>query len=203
VSTNRDGYLGLILSKGILNGRYSSLTPLNVYGGYFSILLKAYDNQKNKEVAIKFYDPAKRNEDYRLKCFHREADLLKQLTGQKNIVEMIDGLSQIEVTLKDVVSGIELKDAYEYVVLELAKGDVGGYIYNNSSEDIKTAIKKLVYFREMCKAVARIHRSKICHRDLKPSNFLIFDKSEIKRSWNSNSFRWTCSIVTLLFGSSW
>jgi serine/threonine protein kinase len=36
------------------------------------------------------------------------------------------------------------------------------------------ALKNIQYFREVCKAVQRIHARKICHRDLKPGNFLVF-----------------------------
>lgn len=179
---NRQAFINLILSRDSINERYRSLSLLSSDGGYFSILFKAHDDRTGREVAIKFFDPNKRHDDYRLKCFHREAILLQELKGQKNIVQLIDGLSQLEIVLKDTSSGIELREAYEFVALELAKGDVEAFIYNTISEDIKTAINKLIIFREMCKAVARIHRVKICHRDLKPSNFLFFDKQEIKLS---------------------
>jgi len=62
------------------------------------------------------------------------------------------------------------------IPLEKAKHSIEQFIYSGSDSPERT----LIYFREMCKAVARIHRIKVCHRDLKPGNFLIFPSFEVK-----------------------
>jgi serine/threonine protein kinase len=52
----------------------------------------------------------------------------------------------------------------------LAKFSLRDYIYSSEIN----ILRRLYYFREVCKAVQRIHKQQICHRDLKPDNFLVF-----------------------------
>jgi serine/threonine protein kinase len=174
---SNEGFVKLILNQKLINDRYSSLQFISDKG-HFSFLFKGYDNHSNSEVAIKFYDPSKKTDEYRLRCFHREVELLERLKGQKNIIQIVDGLSNLKIVLKDVSSGAEIPSNYEFFVLELANSDIEEYIYSNDDD----ALNKLYCFKELCKAVFRIHREGICHRDLKPSNFLICGSNEIKLS---------------------
>lgn len=177
---NNDGFVRLILKQKQINNRYVPLGIISTDKGYFSVLFKGYDNQLNREVAIKFFDPTKMTAkyEYRLRCFHRESELLEKFRGTKNIIQLVDGLSNFEIVLKDVNSDVEIKNSYEFIVLELAHSDLEEYIYESEDD----ALTKLYCFRELCKAVFRIHREGICHRDLKPSNFLICENGEIKLS---------------------
>jgi serine/threonine protein kinase len=179
---NYESFIEIIKHEGIINNRFKDLSPISNKGG-FSIVFKGYDITLEKDVALKFFDPFKRDE-YRLKCFHREAELLADLRGQPNIVELIEGVSGLEIPLQHPTSGVVLKNTYEYYVLELAETDIEEFIYNSNDNksDNKSVINKLVSFREMCKSVARIHRARMCHRHLKPSNFLICKYGEIKLS---------------------
>lgn len=177
---DNDGFVRLILKQKQINNRYVPLGLISADKGYFSVLFKGYDNQLDKEVAIKFFDPTKKTEkyEYRVRCFHREAELLEKFRGKKNIIQLVDGLSNFEIVLRDVNSDVEIKNSYEFIVLELADSDFETYIYESEDD----ALTKIYCFRELCKAVFRIHREGICHRDLKPSNFLICKNGEIKLS---------------------
>ncbi len=53
--------------------------------------------------------------------------------------------------------------------------NVHDYIYGES----KNYLKSMIIFREICKAVQRIHFNKICHRDLKPGNFFTFKNNYV------------------------
>ena len=177
---NNDGFVRLILNQKAINDRYVPLGLISADKGYFSVLFKGYDNKLDKEVAIKFFDPSKRteNNEYRLRCFHRESELLEKFRGKSNIIQLVNGVSNFEIVLKDINSDIEIKNSYEFIVLELAHSDFEEYIYESTDD----ALNRLYCFRELCKAVFRIHKEGICHRDLKPSNFLICKNGEIKLS---------------------
>ncbi|RJQ40670.1 MAG: serine/threonine-protein kinase, partial [Nitrospiraceae bacterium] len=172
MSPGRDNFIKLILGQEKISNRFHPLELITDKGN-FSILIKCSDSSFKKEVALKFFDPLQKNDEYRLRCFHREAKILERFKGQDNIIELIEGLSSHEILLKDSVSGAELSFNYEYIVLELAESDIQEYIYNG--EDEEDALKKLECFRELCKAVNRIHRQNTVHRDLKPDNFVICD----------------------------
>lgn len=179
MNQNREAFVNLIKHQGQINGRYSSLELISDKG-FFSILFKGFDQLLGKKVALKFYDPDKELDVYRLKCFQREAELLQKLKGQPNIIELVEGLSNLEITLSYVQTGIQFKKSYNFYVMELAESDFEQYIYLGTADF--NVIKKLTYFREVCKGVARIHRQAICHRDLKPNNFLICRGGTVKMS---------------------
>lgn len=170
MSPRSDNFVKLILGQEKISNRFHPLELITDKGN-FSILIKCSDSLLKKEVALKFFDPSQKNDEYRLRCFHREAKILERFKGQDNIIELIEGLSSHEILLKDSVSGAELSFNYEYIVLELAESDIQEYIYNGEED----ALKKLECFRELCKAVNRIHRQNTVHRDLKPDNFVICD----------------------------
>ena len=103
-------YIEIIKREGVINNRFKDLSPISGKGG-FSIVFKGYDIALEKDVALKFFDPFQRDE-YRLKCFHREAVLLADLRGSPNIVELIEGVSGLEIPLHHLTSGVVLKNTY-------------------------------------------------------------------------------------------
>jgi len=174
-SNQRKPFIDLIESQGTIDNRYTDLKAIdpNGGGGHFSILIKARDLQSSKQrkmVALKFFDPGGYKDTYRLNCFSRESDILLQLRGQRNILPIVQGKSDLQVKLKSE-QGIEFPLQLIYYVAPLAETNIKTYIYSNP-----TYLRSIFYFREMCKAVQRIHKNKICHRDLKPDNFLIYTK---------------------------
>jgi serine/threonine protein kinase len=63
-------------------------------------------------------------------------------------------------------------------VVELADGDVEETIEAGKAD----TEEKLLIFRQMCKAVQRIHAARVVHRDLKPGNFLVMHDGTIRLS---------------------
>lgn len=168
--------IALIEAQAIIGNRFVNIRRLDDSGGNgnFSLVFYANDKYTGKQVVLKFFDPAHSGDADRQNRFKREADILMQLRGQPNIVECIDGIQKLSVELSFGLLKVPVQ--YEYIPLEKATESLEDFIYGNG----KKARKCLEYFKEMCKAVARIHSKNICHRDLKPSNFLLFPKGAVK-----------------------
>jgi serine/threonine protein kinase len=166
-SDNEEAILRLIESQSSIDERFFGMKRIDECGGdgSFSYVFTANDKQskKNRKVAIKILKPLAN--EYREKCFHREADLLKELRGQRNILLLAQEKKKLVITLSE---GIPL--TLWYYVSILGKYNIRHYIY----EMANNYLLSIQYFRQMCKAVQRIHRSGICHRDLKPGNFIAF-----------------------------
>ena len=172
-----DHFIKLICGQALIGNRYSSMEPISTKGN-FSVLFQACDESNGSIVAMKFFNPYKKDDDYRLKSFHREAQLLVDLKDNRRVIDMIEGLSTHSITLKDTTTEIEIQNDYEYFVLELANTDIQAYIYEHETD----ALHKLITFKELCKGVFSLHRKGICHRDLKPDNFLVLKNGDIKVS---------------------
>jgi serine/threonine protein kinase len=174
---NRDAYLQLIEKIGVLDNRFSNLKRVNAIGGggYFSLVFESVDQISNKKVAIKFYNPHHQGNAYRLESFKREAKLLEEVTGSKDIIDLVAPLSEF-VHRQELKGGIPFEIHFPYYVLELASSDVETAIAQGGW----SAERILLAFRGMCRASQRIHRLLVAHRDLKPSNFLVMADSSIK-----------------------
>lgn len=172
-----DFFIKLICGQPLIGNRFSCLELISMKGN-FSVLFRALDESVGNIVAIKFFNPNKKDDEYRLKCFHREAQLLQDLKNNKRVIDLIGGLSNHSIKLTDTNTGIEVEDDFEFIVLELADSDIEAYIYEGQAD----ALQKLIVFKELCKGIFSIHRKGICHRDLKPDNFLILDNGNIKVS---------------------
>lgn len=178
MNQDKENLIKLIESQSSINGRYSKITRLtkNAGDGQFSLVFTASDSSTKQNVALKFFHPQYGSNLYRFECFEREIKILEKLKGARNILEIIEGKNTL--TINANIGSLTIPFNFQYYCAELAKSDLRQYIYlgkDNSRQN-------LFYFREMCKAVQRIHSNKICHRDLKPSNFLIFNQSELKLS---------------------
>lgn len=172
----KKAHLSLIEAQEIIADRFTNIRRLDESGGngYFSLVFYASDNKTGKEVVLKFFDPAHSGDTDRLNRFRREGEILVSLKGQPNVIECVDGIQKLSVELS--FGNIKVPYQYEYIPLEKASESLEDFIYGGK----KSAIKCLQYFKEMCKAVARVHSKSICHRDLKPSNFLLFPKTIVK-----------------------
>lgn len=173
---NRQLYLKLIESERVVNGRFTNLRRLDPQGGNgcFSLMFYAYDQITNKEVVLKFFNPDCNADADRLQRFQREGDILRRLEGQPNILQSYDNITTLIITLSHSTGPIPF--TFQFIPLEKAKGSIEQFIYGSN----RNPIQCLLFFKGMCKSVARIHSKDICHRDIKPSNFLIFENSTIK-----------------------
>ena len=146
-------------------------------GGQFSLVLRARDRHTNQDVALKFFDPNQRRDLYRWESFKREVDLLPHFQGKLDILQCVSPLMEFEERFQNP-SGIVYIVEFAFYAVELAQCDVRTAIIDNRW----SAIEKLVCFRNMCRAVQRIHTSLVAHRDLKPSNFLIMKDGTLRLS---------------------
>ncbi len=138
--------------------------------GNFSLVFTAKDkNSKgHTPVALKFLNPLE-TDHYRQQSFHREAQLLEKLTGQDNILPLIGKKNTVNILIEQIPYPLH------YYATPLGKSTIEKYIYGQDSNYLTT----ILHFREMCKAIQRIHSSQICHRDLKPDNYIIFEKRNV------------------------
>lgn len=166
----KEAILTIIENQDVVNERYSNIRRLGVDGcdGYFSFLFKATDNNTGQEVALKFFDPRKTLYAERVLRFEREAQMLLSLSDETYVINAIEGLCNLDVPCK-TDTGIEFVQSFQFIPIELANGNVEEFILSNPPP---SAIDSLICFKELVKAVAAIHRRRICHRDLKPGNFL-------------------------------
>ncbi|MCG2711329.1 MAG: protein kinase [Candidatus Omnitrophica bacterium] len=176
VEQAKESHIKVIESQGIISGRFDNPRRIDsdAGDGNFSLVFKAEDrSKKNRAVILKFYNPLQMGDSYRLECFQRESDMLKKLHGQRNILPLIQEKVSFTVTLEaETKEGkIQVPWQYMYYVTPAAKMSVKDYIYNERSTNY---LHKILIFREMCKAIQRIHAQQICHRDVKPGNFLIY-----------------------------
>ncbi len=165
----RENYLRIIEAQESINGRFTKIQRIDPKGGSgsFSLVFRAFDEDTKKKVALKFYDPNKRGVSYRVKCFEREAEILDNLRGQKDILQMIHPLAQFSRQVIDAGTGLVTPDNLVFFTTELESSNMLQYIY---SDEVTTA-RNLQYFRVMVRGVQRIHNRRICHRDIKPENF--------------------------------
>lgn len=164
----REPWIRIIESQESIDGRFYEIKRIDGLAGdgSFSLVFTAMDiiRRKPKRVCLKFLYPLV--DEYRSTCFHREADILKDLAGQRNILPLVQEKSRFNLSL----SGVPLQ--LFYYGSHLGRFNVKHYIYNEDDD----FLTKILFFRDMCKAIQRIHKKQICHRDLKPDNFLVFGK---------------------------
>ena len=165
----RKSWVSVIESRASINDRYRNVRGISPTGGEgtFSLVFAATDLVTKKRVALKFFNPVKRGDDYRERCFERESKILASLQGQADILQLVEPRTVFNVELTDSVTGAVVVDQLHFHVTELALSNAKYYIY----EEKTTPLRSLTLFRGMCRAVQRIHARRICHRDLKPDNF--------------------------------
>jgi serine/threonine protein kinase len=168
----REAWIRIIESQESLGNRFYEIKRIDPMAGdgSFSLVFTALDKtrKKPKRVCLKFLDPLV-GDEYRRHCFHRVADILKDLAGQRNILSLVLEKSRFDLVLSGVTFPLF------YYGSHLGHFSVKRYIYSDQND----LLTNIIFFREMCKAIQRIHKMGICHRDLKPDNFLVFGKRYI------------------------
>jgi serine/threonine-protein kinase len=177
VGDNRESYLRIIENQAKIADRFRNIRRLDPNGGKgnFSLMFTAYDEITREEIVLKFFHPKDDINLDRVERFQREGEILKRLRGQPNILECIDGVCRLPVSLT-YVPDIQITQNFSFIPMKKASGSVEQLIYSGGASPEKC----LVYFREMCKGVARIHSQSISHRDLRPPNFLIFPGDDVR-----------------------
>lgn len=174
---DHDTLLQLLEKRSDISGRFDNIKRVGKAQGVgaFSAVVAADDNVTEKRVAVKVCLPLP--DPYRIGCFDREADLLRSLRGEPDIIQMIADKAQFTEQLT-AQAGLSFTLRLNYYALELARCDVSDVIANRAW----SAVENLIAFRSMCRSVQRIHSRGIAHRDLKPSNFLVMSDGSTRLS---------------------
>jgi serine/threonine protein kinase len=180
-SKDREAILRIIERHAELDGRFRNIRRLGPEGGHghFSILFQAFDLATGKDVALKFYDPLLTfapDAAYRFGSFEREARILQELSGERDIIGWVSPISRF--TQKFDAGGISLDLPFSYFALELAKSDLASLIHAGGI----TPQQMLDWYHPMCRSIRRLHQLGYTHRDLKPSNFLLMADGSVRLS---------------------
>ncbi|EJW05303.1 CMGC/MAPK protein kinase [Edhazardia aedis USNM 41457] len=144
------------------SNRYKFLKPLGK--GAYGYVISAYDNVKQKKVAIKRVS----NLGSHLICTRtlREIKLLKHFRNEESII-------RIESCIVP-----ETRDFNEvFMIIELMEADLHYIIYSNQYLGIQHV--RYLFFQILC-GLDAIHKAGVIHRDLKPANCLVNSKCQLK-----------------------
>jgi serine/threonine protein kinase len=136
--------------------------------GHFSLVLTSAMRGSKRRVALKVFHPGHLGDKYRAECFHREASLLQQFTGERDIAQILAPVTDHVETVR-TVAGMDVQFTFRYFALELAQSDMGAAIASGNW-DIEQRLKA---FHQAARGIQRLHLSRIAHRDIKPPNFLL------------------------------
>lgn len=157
-----------------LDERFTNLQLLGA--GAFSVVFSADDLVTRQRAAIKFLQPlVPLTDDYRARCFHREAEILWDLRGKRDIVTCLAPKSDFVFPVT-FGAGFPAEFPIPYYSMELGIESVADVIAEEKWEPELT----LMGFRAMCRSVQRIHAHGIVHRDLKPDNFIVMPRKAVK-----------------------
>jgi serine/threonine protein kinase len=178
-NTSKDGLLSLVEAQHKVQDRYINIKRLGGHGGHgsFSLIFTATDTQTGRTVVLKVFHPFER-EAYRWESFKRESAVLELLKGKEGIIGLISPIAQFTQVLEFEPHRIKISVEFSYYIVERAEGDVEETIEAGKAD----TEEKLLIFRQMCKAVQRIHAARVVHRDLKPGNFLVMGDGTIRLS---------------------
>jgi len=170
--------LGAVLKDGWKVKDYIN-RPKNGTGGHFSesyivesdkgerAFLKAMDYHK----VMKSEDPAKSIQPL-VDAYNFERSILEQCKNKKlsKIIRLVDhGTIHLDET--DPFSAVQ------YIIFELAKGDIRNHIENFNNVNVAWTLRML---HNVAVGLKQLHGADIAHQDIKPSNILVLDKHASK-----------------------
>ncbi|KAM8974605.1 AP2-associated protein kinase 1 isoform 2-T2 [Pelodytes ibericus] len=155
------GYIGRVFNI----GRHQvTVDEVLAEGGFALVFLVRTSNGMRRALKRMYV-----NNEHDLQVCKREIQIMRDLSGHKNIVGYIDS------SINSVSSG----DVWEVLILmDFCRG---GQVVNLMNQRLQTGFTEnevLQIFCDTCEAVARLHQCKtpIVHRDLKVENILLHDR---------------------------
>ncbi|XP_057165392.1 AP2-associated protein kinase 1 isoform X9 [Ursus arctos] len=155
------GYIGRVFGIG---RQQVTVDEVLAEGGFAIVFLVRTSNGMKCALKRMFV-----NNEHDLQVCKREIQIMRDLSGHKNIVGYIDS------SINSVSSG----DVWEVLILmDFCRG---GQVVNLMNQRLQTGFTEnevLQIFCDTCEAVARLHQCKtpIIHRDLKVENILLHDR---------------------------
>lgn len=156
----------------LLDGRFEGMELVNYDSikderrGCLSLVFRANDRDTGRYVALKFFDPARMNDVYRLNAFRREHEILKGLLGVNRCLQLASGLNTYQLQVP-VSNGQTISLPCEYFAIEWITDEVDKYFF---CQERYSAVEKLGLFSGIAFSVNVLHSNDVFHRDLKPDN---------------------------------
>lgn len=129
-------------------------------GGAFGTVYKAYDRNRDREVAVKVQEIKDiEGKEFSLQL---EYDAIKALEDHPNIANY-----------ESVWRYEDGPGVYDYAIMQFYPlGNLSNYLKNNNSS-IEERSKILV---QILQGIAYLHQNKVVHRDIKPGNILVVNR---------------------------
>jgi len=144
----------------VISGRY--VVQAVVGTGGMAVVYRAFDQKKNRIVAIKVLRPEYESDEEFVRRFSREAEAASKVSHE-NIVNMLD---------------VGIDGDMRYIVMEFVDGQtLKDMIRQRGSIHPDTAIRMAI---RILAAVDHAHRNDIVHRDIKPQNILVDNQGRVK-----------------------
>ncbi|MGE7434751.1 serine/threonine-protein kinase [Kitasatospora sp. NPDC001175] len=143
----------------VLDGRYQLIGELG--RGGFGVVFRAYDQQLEREVAVKLLTDRYTASPRDLARFRAEAIAAARL-NHRNIVALYD---------------FPKARPEPYMVMELITGRSLAGVIGAGPTELETA---LGWVGQLCDALDAAHRAGVVHRDVKPENIMITAAGEVR-----------------------
>ena len=144
----------------VISGRY--VVQAVVGTGGMAVVYRAFDQKKNRIVAIKVLRPEYESDEEFVRRFSREAEAASKVSHE-NIVNMLD---------------VGIDGDMRYIVMEYVDGQtLKEMIRQRGTIHPDTAIRMTI---RILAAVDHAHRNGIVHRDIKPQNILVDNQGRVK-----------------------
>jgi len=154
-----------------LDGRFTNIKCVNYelgkkQRGVLSLVFECNDNIRNQKSILKFYDPGRMTETYRMEAFDREPIILEPLLNKKRCLQLVEGMSVITVTIPTQGSSTVPLD-FKYFVIECVENDIDDYFFDFTKF---TLLDRLNLFKDIVLGTDALHSAGVHHRDMKPDN---------------------------------
>ena len=144
----------------VISGRY--VVQAVVGTGGMAVVYRAFDQKKNRIVAIKVLRPEYESDEEFVRRFSREAEAASKVSHE-NIVNMLD---------------VGIDGDMRYIVMEDVDGQtLKEMIRQRGTIHPDTAIRMAI---RILAAVDHAHRNGIVHRDIKPQNIMVDNQGRVK-----------------------
>ncbi|XP_059401372.1 AP2-associated protein kinase 1 isoform X2 [Carassius carassius] len=156
---------GNFIGRAFTVGRHQVTVEETLAEGGFAIVFLVRTSQGVRCALKRMYV----NNEHDLQVCNREIQIMRDLSGHKNIVGFLDSS----------ITAVGGGDVWEvFILMDFCRG---GQVVNLMNQRLQTGFSEqeaLQIFCDTCEAVARLHQYKtpIIHRDLKVENILLHDR---------------------------
>jgi serine/threonine protein kinase len=136
-----------------------------IASGGIGVILRAYDNNIRRRVAIKVLRSKWENDARVVRRFVQETQIAGQLQHP--------GIAPVYEIGR-------LPDRRPFIAMKLVKGSTLKELLARRQDAAKDQAQFLGIFEQVCRAIAFAHRRGVVHRDLKPANVMVGEFDEVQ-----------------------